>query len=253
MGYDDDFDGGLKESPEYEAHAGRGMDKQIDYAMIAGQSQRSMRIEIAEREIERVGIENVTISDALVNRDRGGGHILEYLERVESQGMFDQSTGYHNPALKPKYILRVLRNEWGDEPPTVREVLLKRMRPYRDKSGRKLTTRAVNDIRRRGGGAQFEEVRRFEVDSRGCISCEYRDAATLLTQSGVHYNSGFAITGKRETSRSPSKAPDGNMRTIWYWLYKEVPPWEYESLPVLTPPTTNAAEKSGSKRATPTA
>jgi hypothetical protein len=197
--------------------------ERIDYNKIATQTGRENKIQAAEDEIARVGY--VCLTDAISHPDQCGNLVLVWLEDNE------RSFGTEP---KQRFKIKVRCDAWGDKPNPGDIVERKIMKPLTDRSGNLLRNNVINDMRRRGTfEKQFIEVRKFEVDEKGCIDCGYNDAVFFLTEFGVHFETHAAICGRREVGGSPSKCPDGGMKHVRYWRYEEVPPNVYDKLPSL--------------------
>ena len=209
----------------------------IDWTGLQNSPTRAKFFETLKREIARQ--EYLDLSDIITARGEGGEPVLEYIHKQEVRNA---------PLGKGRmWKLRVIRDEWGNEPPNVKEVTIKRMRPLRDPSGLKITGRKLNDHKRRGTFERtFVDVHTYEVDEYGCITCPFEDAVLLLRGYGVHHASGEPITGRREMSSAPCKAPDGSQLHVWYWRYVEVPPDKAGELK----PLSGEAAKRGRTRGT---
>jgi hypothetical protein len=198
----------------------------IDYNAIVAQKTLDERLAALRREVARC--EYVCLTDAIAYYDFGGAMMFLYLADDEINNMRE--------GKQRRWKIQVVRDEWGN-PPVPGEFVERRIqkKPV-DAAGRKLKSRAINDAKRRGTWERdFVEIRRFEIDDRGCIECSYDDAGWFLSEFGMHYDqSGVAICGRKEISGGPCKAPDGKQKHIWYWRYQEAPPWVYEKLPLIT-------------------
>lgn len=199
--------------------------KRVDYNTIATQKNLEGRLTALENEIKSAGY--VCLTDAITNYSFGGQIMLERLMRDDKDLA---PTGDNR-----KWKLFVMRDEWGNVPKPGDKVVREILRPFKDRAGRKLRSTAMNDMRRRGTFNRDLVIRReFTVDDKGCIECTYDDAAWFLQEHGVHFeDTGAAICGRREIAGGQCRAPDGNMRTVWYWRYWEAPPWVYDKLPSL--------------------
>ena len=195
----------------------------------------------------------ICLSDILVNFDRGASQVLESLDILAKEKADDGQT--------LRYKLHAMRGPWGQEykPGDVIEWKRKTYTKDRKTQGRKLTSQEIDARVRRGEGHKkfgYAEVGSAVVDEYGCIDVSYRDAVTLLSNNGQHYETGYGITSKREVSGRPyyteGQADPLNERTMlgkgevrhrWEWLYKEVPPGT--ELPKWTPPEPDAAPVKG--------
>jgi hypothetical protein len=195
--------------------------ERVDYGVINAARTENQRLELLEQEIERVGY--ICLTDALVHPDQCGSLMLAWLQNEETRNM--------RSGTQRKWMIKVIRDAWGKELKPGDFVTRKIMLPLKDRAGRLLTSRVLNKMRQRGAfDKTFIEERKFKVDEKGCIECSYDDAVYFLVDYGVHFETRHAITGRREMSSGPCKAPDDTMRHVWYWRYEEAPPWVYSRL-----------------------
>jgi hypothetical protein len=184
-------------------------EKRIDYEAIASGRSPEHKMRIAQDQIKKVGY--VSISDALVNRDRDSVLVLQALDAMDSEGRTQ------------KVKLLVLRNEWGDKPNPGDTHEWKSQIRTRDEFGKKIDQAAIHAMKRRGEDTHVI-YHSSVVDADGCITVSYKDAAMLLGNYGVHWDSGMPISKMREHSREPVNVANGQKHT-WNWRYQEVPPW----------------------------
>jgi hypothetical protein len=199
-------------------------EKRIDYEQIAAGRSSEHKMRIAQSEIQRVGY--VSVSDALVNRDRDSVIVLQALDAMDSQGQV--------PPIK----LKILRDRNGNPPEPGDVYSWKYQIVTRDPYGKKYDSGAIREMQRRG---QDNHVIHHSaaIDADGCIVVPYKDGANLLHNHGVHWFSKMPISPMREHSREPVQTEDG-LRHTWNWLYMEVPPWLSA-----TETTTESAKKRG--------
>jgi hypothetical protein len=198
-------------------------EQRIDFNRCLDHRTLDGKLTAFDKEIERVGY--VCLTDAIAHRGSGGEYLLEML-----------GDEYKDRAVEPrKWKLKVLCNEWGDILKPGDIVERKVTRQFRDRAGRKLRSRAVNQMIIRGGYEKaFVQTFRFEVDEKGCIECDFESAGDFLMDYGVHFETKEGLGGRRELSGGPCKAPDGSMKHVRYWRYEEAPPWVYDKMPSLT-------------------
>jgi hypothetical protein len=198
-------------------------DKRIDFQRCLDHRTLDGKLTAFDKEIDRVGY--VCLTDAIAHRGMGGEYLLEILGEEYKDHSIDKRT----------WKIQVLCNEWGEVLKPGDVVTRKVTRQYRDRAGRKLRSRAVNKMIIQGGYEKaFGQKFNFVVDDKGCIECDFESAGDLLMDYGVHFETGEGLGGRRELSGGPCKAPDGSMKHVRYWRYKEAPPWVYETLPSLT-------------------
>jgi hypothetical protein len=132
--------------------------------------------------------------------------------------------------INRRYKIRILKDKWGEPVETGQEIEWMCGRITRDPFGKKLTNAYYKDMVRRGKQRSLEIWHSATVDKHGCIDVGFKDAAILLSERGLHFESKEPLCRYRDVSSEPVKCKDGKMRLQHFWLYEEVPPWEYEQL-----------------------
>jgi hypothetical protein len=197
--------------------------QEINYEPIKRQKSSAKRLNEAAKEIDRVGY--VCLSDVLLNRENGSSNILRVLDLQEKKGKIRT------------YKLRVLKDQNGNEVKKGHVVKWKQQIYNRAPGGGvkgegdKLGQDKINMMRRRGQGDMFIDIGTAEVDSDGCITVPYRDAAMLLSRHGRHYETHLGITDMAELSSRPYPIKDKTGKVVGHkhrhnWLYEEVIPKE---------------------------
>lgn len=202
------------------------MTYRINYPVLAQIRNGSQRAEALEQEIAKC--DYLCLTDCFANPELGGPLTLQWLDEEAKR---DAPSGRMR-----KFRIRVLRDEWGNQPPDITSVERVITLPLITRDGKQLSSRVLNDMRRRGDFERRYIVRRkYDLDEKGCFEAGYEDAGWFLSTYGIHFDSKIALptNGRRELSASPCRAPDGSMKYIWYWRYEEAPPWVYDELPVL--------------------
>lgn len=214
--------------------------RKIDYAKIAMQPTIAARKATALEEIERV--DYVIMTDAFLETNRGGQFVMQLLGETEKKELL-------RGRPTRKYRIRAIKDEWGN-PYWPGDVVRRKIEePKKDIEGQKYTNRALKKWRISGEyDKMFVSYNEYVVDKKGCIECTFEDAGFFLMDHGIHYETGFAICGRKEMTRDPCKAPNGQMLHIHNWLYQEVPPWIYDTLPKLVKPK---PESKRGKKETP--
>ena len=165
------------------------------------------------------------LSDIYVNLDDGGQAALVGLEQ-------QYATNRANPFV---WKILVRRDEWGNVPAPGEKVVrrIPKNRKWVQNNEAKYTSSAqLNSAKVDGSYSDtFEEVREFEVDDKGCISCTFDDAGYFLFNWGVHHKTGRGMCSKPEYSTEPVAAPNGNKLHVHYWRYSEVDVDDYQQLP----------------------
>ena len=134
----------------------------------------------------------------------------------------------------PKYILQVLRDEWG-QPVQPGDIVRRKFKKPLTRHGKLIPVKQLKQWKRSGRYEQERYTfRDYVVDEKGCIIVTAEDAEWFMKCFGVHSVSGAPISYHyQETSESPVKRPDGSMKTVWYWRYQELERAQYDALPTL--------------------
>src|SRR3989304_5034669 len=148
-----------------------------------------------------------------------------------------------------KYIIQVMRTEWGDKPMPGAHLIRRKKRPL-IRDGKPIPVSELNQWKDWG---VYDKKRyiddKHEIDSKGCILVNCDDAEYFLQQFGVH-----GITNRRltqhtqEHSTEPVDCPLGGKRHVWYWRYRELSKDEYKALPVIQMSTPEDVKGSNKQR-----
>jgi hypothetical protein len=194
----------------------------LDFSKIASVQGGDNKIRAIHSELERVGMENISISDCIVNRDRDGGMILNLLQEYASQGTLS-------------YKLKVLLDVNGNPVKPGDLIEWKHSIRKRDIFGKKLTIAAIKNHIRRGEIRMIEIWHNAVVDAKGCITVGFEDASILLSQYGVHFETKQALTSMPEKTKTvgydsyekDTRKPTG---LTYFWRYMEVQADKYLKL-----------------------
>lgn len=137
----------------------------------------------------------VSISDIMVNRNRGGHPVLAKLEQTSKR---EAEQG--RPRM---WKLRCLVHQNGSKPQPGDEVRWKRQLHYKV-DGRKLGSTEIQDMIRRGDGHLIVEMGTAKLDENCEFMANYADASYLLSQYGVYYVSNMPITDRKEIDKGGS-------------------------------------------------
>lgn len=189
--------------------------ERVKYDEIVIHPSKDVRQRKMQDEMARCG-EGVLITDCLANSSRGGLQIMQILTHMHSDR---------------RYKIRVLSDKWGNPVKPGDKIEWHVSTMFRDAFGKKITNRQKTEMARRGTLRDIETWHEAEVDEHGCIDVSLADAGILLNTRGLHFESKEPLcTHHKRVASEPTKTPDGTMRLQHYWLYEEVPPWEYEKL-----------------------
>ena len=154
------------------------------------------------------------LSDLLADKNAYGGVVLRTIgEREEERLRLDPDSTF-------KFKLKVIRDEWGKKLKPGDKVYHKSMK----RSKRLANADQKANAKRMGTyEKEFLDVRKYEIDSDGCITCRFESAVYFLNNYGLHAITGMPVTNKQELSRNAAKDKDGKLtRHLWYWRYQEV-------------------------------
>lgn len=196
----------------------------IDFSKIAAQTGRDYKTRAILSEVDRVGINNVMISDCLVNVDRDGLMVMRTLHNhfMQNRDLF--------------YKIHVIQDLWGNPVKPGQKIEWKAGMKKRDPFGKKYSIQQIKNFQRRGELRQIEIWHNATVDDKGCINVSFEDAAILLSERGVHYLSKEPITTMPEKSKITidPKTNKPVKPVQFFWLYEEVNLEDYVNLPSLT-------------------
>ena len=200
--------------------------KRIDLGAILNHRKREDKIRSIMDQVN--DLEYVCITDPISEPDRGGGLVMEVLGNEEKQRIEQRRD-------TRKFRIQILRDAWGNPPVPGDIFKIRKERPKKTLDGKKIHGRILQRMKVSGAyEKEFVYYSEYPIDEKGCIETNFEDGGSLLYDYGVHFETNLGICGKREVTKEPCKAPNGQMLSVWYWRYKEAPPWIYETLPVLT-------------------
>ena len=196
--------------------------------------------ELIDRAVDGVLMESTQASDPVYISD-----LISYKEGMACEPLLSQL----REELDEIYLLHCIRDEWGNIPQPGDTVEIKRRRDM-VRNGKPLTSHEENLWKMQGIYDQkMYRTKQLKVDEKGCIRCNYADAELLLRIYGVHSGTGQRISHHAmEHSEDPARCPDGSMKHVWYWRFKEI---EKEIYPYekLSTPEKPQGEKRGHKKA----
>jgi len=132
------------------------------------------------------------------------------------------------------YYLKVIRDEWGNDPHPGDKVRRKFKRSLKTKGPEPvpIPVQTLNTWKRAG---VYDERRYYytdyEVDKKGCIKVNAADAEYFLSNWGVHSDSGMPISYHPiPHSEDPAPCPAGGKLYVWYYRFEEVDASKYAQL-----------------------
>jgi hypothetical protein len=183
------------------------------------------------------------LSTIIAGFTNGGAPVLEALaERYEEDR--------NDVENQIKWTLQVLCDEWGNPPVPGEKVIRKTLRPLQHSEGKPLTGIEINQMKMDGTyEKKYVKETPYKIDKKGCISCMFEDAVSLLNRFGVHGKSGVPISHhKKSHSAEPAKTPDGQMKHVHYHRYKEVDKEMYKAIPSLVKKEPKKTAESDEKK-----
>lgn len=193
------------------------MGKELNFEQVAQIRDKDLRFSKVQDILDEFSqYDPPSLSDIFVNLDFGGQAFLIGLEAQEKI----EGTPGGSPFM---WRIKVLCDEWGKPVKPGDEIV--RVIPINmyDHKGYPVGASRQNAAKMDGSySKKFERRRVYKVDKDGCIKCSFSDAGYFLFNWGVHYKTGFGMSGKPELSQGPSDHPDGGKRHVHYWRYKEV-------------------------------
>lgn len=197
--------------------------ERLDFEMIGSIQGAENKIRNIHDQLERVGMENISLSDCIINRDRDGGMILNLLHDYAVQGTLN-------------YKIKVLMDVNGNPVKPGDRIEWKHSIKKRDIFGKKLTITQIKNYIRRGEIRMVENWHSAVVDNKGCMSVGFEDACILLSQFGVHHDTKQALTSMPEKTKTvgyDSYEKESRKATglTYFWRYMEVSMEKYLKLP----------------------
>jgi len=179
------------------------------------------------------------LAELILNLKKGSQHILIELGRLLERRNTPDAQRY-------KWRLLVLKDEWGQPPVPGEKVIRKISLPLKDAAGPPISSHDISvDVANGTYDKKYKETVEFEIDEKGCITCEFDHAMAFISTWGVHPVTRINVgRHAQEFSTEPVDCPLGGKRHVHYWRYKEVTPEEYERLPVLKKQPAEQTEQS---------
>ena len=191
--------------------------------------QKSARREYIQDVISKKCTETdpIQLSDLIVNAGNWGGSALVVLGGNHRESIGDGET----PMM---WKIRVVRDEWGNKLTQGDKVYRRTQKSLKDREDQLLSPAEMSRALQDGSyDERFLKVKEFKVDKKGCITCNFEDAVHFLNIWGMHSETGRALTTKKELSREPVDAPNGQKLHCHYWRYREMTEEQYKALPEL--------------------
>jgi hypothetical protein len=217
----------------------------VDYAEITryvGERQQA----VAKEQMVKAGY--VSISEAIVNRPRGGHAVLLELEDEANLGMINPALpgrDMRDLMLRRTWKIKCLTDQWGFEYKPGDVVEWKTGLGYRVKH-KWLPSFTIQNMIRRGEEHKVHIKSAAVVDADGCITVGYRDAGIILEQWGMFPDLRTPVTDKQEQDRGESKLPKeickarglpvGTKVVQRNWRFVEVPPSAAQAMPTIEAP-----------------
>lgn len=136
---------------------------------------------------------------------------------------------------EPKYILEVLRDEWGNVPSPGEYYIRYEEKPLTQKNKKIIPSDKLSIWKRQGVYKErMMRKRKWKVDEKGCIRVSAKHALYFLSKYGVNGKTGGIMSYYgRPHSREPVPVP-GNANHklhVHYLRFREVEKSEWEAMP----------------------
>lgn len=181
-------------------------DMLVDWKSVLQGTTLQMRRQYALSEMQRLG-DRLTITDCLMNINRGGQQMLELLSG-EEKGSLRRPDGRRLVGSVRSFRLRCARHVDGSPIVPGEEISWKVAPVTHDETGRPLTTKMMRTMARRGEPLELRNA--AIVDQSGCITVGFSDASLVLSRFG------YDTSAYREKERGAER---------YTWLYYEEPLW----------------------------
>ena len=188
----------------------------VDLSKFIGVPNHKVMDALIDDTLRQAETDPIYFSDLLVNPNESMTLMLALLEDEQ-----------------PRYRLKVLCNEYGEQVKPGDIVKRKMKRPL-VRNGVPTPTATLNAWKAQGiYDMKRYTYRDYIVDDKGCITVPAKDAEYFLGRHGIHSISGMRISPYVQ-DKSPTKTKDpsdGQKKHVHYWRYKEMTPEMYEELP----------------------
>jgi hypothetical protein len=200
----------------------------FDYNKVANIAQKNEKYEYTRGVIDKCKPgDPIQLSDCLVNKSNWGGMVLFELGAKNQEDIMNGST----PMM---WKIKVLCDEWGNKLGPGDSVYKKVRKTLIKRDGKPVDSSAISTAILDGSyDEKFVTRKKFELDEKGCINCNFDDAVYFLNREGVHAVTGRTLSFKPATSREPLETPNGQKLHCHYWKYREVTAEQYKKLPKL--------------------
>jgi hypothetical protein len=190
----------------------------------------------------------IYLSDVIANVNIGGDVLME---EIGTRAIEENDLPYDERQYK--WRIKVMRDEWGNEPVPGEYYTRKINKRPKDKYGRPINGDVLSAMKKTGEyDEKFTRTQRFKIDNKGCVTVPFEAAGSMLNLHGIHGKTRKPLTTKDEHSREPVEVPGSSDKLhVWYWRFFEVDDEMWEALPDLTEAKNNnkGTQKRGTKKA----
>jgi hypothetical protein len=171
-----------------------GKKNQIKYSDIALIKDAPDKTAFVQREIARVRTPSLT--EAILNRKRGGQAIILALEESKNRGIANPETGKLNPKSDLVWKLKCVSHENGAtaKPGDIVRMIVDKLKKY---NGKRVSTTMIEDLER-SGEASLVITKEFILGQDCCFECDFTEAMCLLTEFGFNPENGRMLTDKNK-------------------------------------------------------
>jgi hypothetical protein len=198
----------------------------LDAQEVKKRLQQVERAEYIDEQIDKCKEDDpIQLSDLIVNAGTWGGTALVCLGNLRQDRL-------QRGDKQMLWKLKVVRDEWGNKLSVGDKVIKKTQKSLLDRNKQPIKPNVMSHAIQDGSyEQQFFQTKEFEVDKKGCIECDFHDAVYFLNVWGLHSETRRALTTKKEMSREPVNAPNGQKLHCHYWRFQEMTKAQYDNLP----------------------
>jgi hypothetical protein len=172
------------------------------------------------------------LSSLLASQKGGEGAALYVMEALHAKYIDNRDMP---PEMRTWWTLKMIVDDWGNTPRPGDTELRRIQMKLRHGKGKPITSSEESvDIMNGEWEKKWIKHTPYKVDKKGCIRCEFKDAAHFLLTMGVHGKSGNALCQHvKPHTDDPAPAPNGQLLHKHYYRFKEVDAAEYDALPTI--------------------
>ena len=200
--------------------------KRFDFDRLALLPHAAQRAEFTQSEIQKM--QYLPLSEALINRHRGGTQVMIEIARMAEEGLPD-ANGNVVDSDRYQFELEVLCDKWGTRPKKGDVIKWKRQINYKDNgaTGKAMSHKQISEkLRTQAPNTpnKWHVEGQAVVDGNGRIKVRFSDAEMLLNLHGKFWLNNTPISKKRDINTHPQRNPENDkMMKVHNWRFVEVP------------------------------